>query len=135
MKTAVFIGILALAATPAGAQTITITQQSCAQLTRYTPSADVEYRPGQDVVNGRKVVPADLNDTPPIKVPENFDVTITVEIERRLGIPTIPGLYKPEANIGTVSYVDGRFYFNGQPLQNDAEATLSELCQRIGRTR
>ena len=135
MKTAVFVGILALAAYPAGAQTITITQQSCAQLTRYTPSADVEYRPGQDVVNGKKVVPADLADTPPIKVPENFDVFITVEIAKSLGIPTVPNLYKPEAYIGTVSYIDGRFYFNGQPLQSDAEATLSELCQRVGRTR
>jgi hypothetical protein len=134
MKPPLFAAILAFAALPAAAQTITITPQSCAQLTRHTPRADVEYKPGQDVVNGKKVVPADMSDTPPIKIPENFDIAITVEIQKRLGIPIVADLYKPEANIGTVSYVDGRFYFNGQPLQSDAEAELSELCQRV-RTR
>jgi hypothetical protein len=135
MKSIVFAALLAFAALPVGAQTITIAEQTCAQLTRHIPRADVEYRPGQDVVNGKTVAPADLSDTPPVKVPENFDIAITVEIEKRLGIPIVPDLYKPEANIGTVSYVDGRFYFNGQPLQSDAEATLSELCQRVARTR
>jgi len=134
MKTAILVAILAAGALPAGAQTITITPQTCAQLTVHTPRADVEYRPGEDIVNGKKVVPADMSDTPPIKVPENFDIAITVEIEKRLGIPIVPNLFKPEANIGTVSYVDGRFYFNGQPLQSDAEAELSQLCQRV-RTR
>ena len=79
MKTAVLAGIfLSAAATAAGAQSVTITEQSCAQLTRHVPRADVEYRPGTDVVNGKKVVPADLNDTPPIKVPENITIAITV---------------------------------------------------------
>lgn len=141
MKMAVLAGILAAGAFPAGAQTVTITPQTCAQLTHHTPRADVEYRPGEDVVNGKKVVPADLSGTPPIKVPENFDIAITVEVAHALGIPAFPDpahperdLYKPEANIGTVSYVDGRAYFNGQPIQNDAEAELSQLCQKV-RTR
>jgi hypothetical protein len=138
MKTALLVGIFAFSAHAADAETITITPQTCAQLTRHTPRADVEYRPGQDVVNGKKVVPADLSDTPPIKVPENFDIAITVELAHTLGIPAFPDparperdLYKPEANIGTVSYLDGRAYFNGQPIQGDAEAELSQLCQRV----
>ena len=139
MKTAVLAGIFLWAAgAAAGAETVTITEQSCAQLTRHVPRADVEYRPGTDVMNGKKVVPADLNDTPPIKVPENFTIAITVELAHTLGIPAFPDpahperdLYKPEANIGTVEYKDGHVTFNGQPVQNDAEAALSELCQKV----
>ena len=134
MKAAVLTVSVALLAGAAGAQTISITEPSCAQLTRHTPRADVEHRPGQDVVNGKKVVPADLNAALPVKVPESFQIPITVEIEKRLGIPVMPHLYKPEAIIGTISYRDDRFYFNDQPLQDDAEATLAELCRRV-RTR
>ena len=137
MKIAVLAAILALGPVCASAQTITITQQTCAQLTRHVPAANVEYKPGVDVVNGKKVVPADLSATQ-IKVSENFDIAITVELAHRFGIPAFPDpnnpqrdLYKPEANIGTVSYRNGRAYFNDQPLQDDGEAALAELCQRV----
>jgi len=138
MKTAVLAGFFVLAAAGAGAQTITVTEQTCAQLTRHIPRADVEYRPGEDVVNGKKVVPADLDATPQIKVPESFTIPITVEIAHRLGIPAFPDpahpeldVFKPEVNIGTVTYRDGRMYFNDQPMQDDAEASLAELCQKV----
>jgi len=137
MKTLALAAIVT-AATGASAQTLSISRENCALLTRHIPRADVEYQPGQDVVNGKKVVPADLNGTPQIQVSENFDIPITVEIANRLGIPTFPDpahperdLYKPEAFMGIVAYRNGRFYFNDQPLQDDAEATLAELCQRV----
>jgi hypothetical protein len=131
MKTAVMATILTAAAAGASAQTLSITRESCALLTRHTPGPDVEYRPGQDVVNGKKVVPADLNAAPPIVVPESFEIPITVDVIKFLGLTVTPELYRPEAVIGIVSYQDGRFYFNDQPLQDDAEATLAELCQRV----
>ena len=130
--------MIAVAPLAATAQTVTITQASCAQLTRHVPAADVEYKPGVDV-GGRKVVPADLGGGPQIKVPESFSIAITVEIAHRLGIPAFPDpaqpqkdLYKPEANIGVVTYRDGKFWFNDQPLQDESEAALSDLCQRQG---
>jgi hypothetical protein len=111
------------------AQTITITEPTCRNLIAHRASPDVAYTPGRDV-QGRPVAPADLDGGIPLRMPESFSIAITVEIAKRFGIPTVPHLYKPEAMIGEVTYRDGRFWFNGQPLQSEAEATLSELCQR-----
>jgi hypothetical protein len=133
MKTATLACFLAVAALPAAAQTrtVTVTRESCAVLTPHVAAADVEHRPERDVVNGKPVVPADLPGTSQPKIAEDYTIAITVEIERRFGIPVIPNEYKPEANIGTVALRDGRVYFNDQPLQDDAAAALAELCQRV----
>ncbi len=134
---------LVLAAVPAAprAETITVTAQTCAALAQYVPAPDVAYRPGVDV-DGKQVAPADLGGAPALEVPADITVAITVEIARVLGIPAFPDparpqddLYKPEAGIGVVTYRDGRFAFNGRPLQPDAEAALAALCQRHGRRR
>lgn len=116
------------------ADTVIVTREGCAALQRYVPSADVEYKPGQDVVNGKPVAPADLDGgVPPLKVPDTIDIVISVELQKRLGIPVDSTLYKPEAFIGTVSVApDGRATFNGQPLQNDAAYELARLCQKQG---
>jgi hypothetical protein len=121
---------LAFATFPATAQTITVTRESCAALTPHMASADVEHRPGRDMVNGRPVPTADLPGALQPKIAEDFTISITVEIERRFGIPVIPNEYKPEANIGTVALRDGRVYLNDQPLQDEAAVALAELCQR-----
>jgi hypothetical protein len=113
----------------AGAQTITITGSTCSNLVPHRPAADVDYTPSRDV-QGRPIAPADVDGGLPLRMPESFSIAITVEIAQRFGIPIDPNLYKPEAMIGEVTYRDGRFWFNDQPLQSEAEATLSELCQR-----
>jgi hypothetical protein len=135
MKTAALAGFfsagIALGNAGTFAQTITVTRDTCAQLTHYVPSADVEYRPGQDVVDGEKVVPADLDGTPPIEMPESFTIPISVNVVKALGLNIKPELDQPDLLVGTVSYRDGRFYFNDQPLQSDAEAELAALCQKV----
>lgn len=113
---------------PAAAETVTVTVEGCAGLVRHVPDSDVAYKPGVDV-DGNEVTPADLPGAAPIKLPEQIDIPITVEIDTRYGIPAVPGLYKPEATIGTVTYRDGRFWFNGQPLQDEAQAELTRACQ------
>lgn len=131
------LAVLAVLAPASGwAETVVVTAATCEALATYVPAPDVNYRPGVDV-NGNPVAPADLGGTPQIKVPEDIVVTITVELARTLGIPAFPDpahpqndIYKPEASIGVVTYKDGRFAFNGQPLQSDAEAELAKLCQR-----
>ncbi len=137
----VLLALAALAPATARAETITVTAETCAALAEYLPAPDVAYRPGVDV-NGNPVAPADLGGTPQIEVPQDFTIAITVEIARVLGIPAFPDparpqddTYKPEANIGIVTYKDGRFAFNGQPLQSDAEAALARLCERQARRR
>jgi hypothetical protein len=133
---ALLVAALAVLADAGRAETVTVTAATCAALTRHVPAPDVAYKPGVDV-DGNPVAPADLDGTPRLEIPESFAIPITVEIAHRLGIPAFPDpanpqndTYKPEASIGTVTYENGRFAFNGQPLQDDAEAALAELCQR-----
>jgi hypothetical protein len=117
----------------ARAQTVTITREGCAALERYTPSPDVEYKPSRDIVNGQPVVPADLDPVPPLEFTGDIHVVISVELQKRLGIPADPNSYKPEAFLGDVRVTpDGRAYFNGRPLQSDAAYELGLLCQRQG---
>ena len=132
IRTILAFTMIAVAPLAAGAQTVTITQASCAQLTRHVPATDVEYKPGVDV-SGRKVMPADLDSGPRIEMPTSFNIPISVEIAKRFGIPAVADLYKPEALIGTVAYRDGRFWFNDQPLQDEGQAALADLCQRLPR--
>ncbi len=134
-------GFAALAPVVGRGETITVTAETCAALATYEPAPDVEYQPGVDV-NGAPVAPADLGGTPRIEVPRDISVSITVELAHVLGIPAFPDpahpqndIYKPEAAIGIVTYKDGKFAFNGQPLQSDAEAALAKLCQQQGQGR
>jgi len=128
--------MLCAVAVPALADTVVVTREGCAALQRYVPSSDVEYKPGRDVVNGKPVAPADLDGgVPPLKLPDKIEVIISVELQKRLGIPIDSTLYKPETFVGTVSVApDGRASFNGQPLQSDAAYELAQLCQQRGMT-
>ena len=94
--------------------------------------ADVAYQPGVDV-NGNAVAPADLNGGIQVVAPEDFTIDIEVELFERFGIPVDPDLFEATANIGKVEVRHGRLYFNGQPLQDEAAAALSERCQKIDR--
>jgi len=109
------------------AETVTISVTECRKLVRHYPSADVAYRPGVDV-RGRPVAPADLGGEPKIAAPEAFEIDITVELERTIGAAP-SGLYKPEAEIGKVTYKNGRAWYNGQPLQTEANAEIVGACR------
>ncbi len=124
-----------LAASPAAAHetaTVTITRADCARLVDHVPCPDVAYQPGVDVY-GREVAPADLGGAPRIELPETILIDIEVDLFERFGIPANPALYEADAEVGAVLYQDGRFTFNGQPLQDEAEAELAARCQRIVR--
>ena len=115
---------------PAKGATVTITRADCTRLTQHVPSAGVAYQPGVDV-NGRAAAPADLNGGQQIAVPENFAIEIDVDLLESLGIPTAGALHTPEAKIGVVEVRGGRAYFNGQPLQNEAQADLAKNCRAL----
>ena len=124
-----------LAASPAAAHetaTVTITRADCARLVEHVPGPDVAYQPGVDIY-GREVAPADLGGAPRIELPETILIDIEVDLFERFGIPANPALYEADAEVGAVLYQDGRFTFNGQPLQDEAEAELAARCQRIVR--
>ena len=124
-----------LAASPAAAHetaTVTITRADCARLVEHVPGPDVAYQPGVDVY-GREVAPADLGGAPRIELPETILIDIDIDLLVRFGIPANPALYDADAEVGEVAYRDGRFTFNGQPLQDQAQAELAARCQEIVR--
>ncbi len=131
-----FVGLAVFALAPFGAAaqgaTVAITKADCGYLVKHVPSADVAYQPGVDV-NGNAVAPADLNGGIQVVAPEDFTIDIEVELFERFGIPVDPDLFEATANIGKVEVRHGRLYFNGQPLQDEAAAALSERCQKIDR--
>ena len=114
----------------ADAQTVTIRTADCASFVQHIPTTDVAYKPGVDV-HGRPVAPADLGGAVRIGPPEELTIPITIDLQKRLGIPVDPKQYQTQNfTVGTVTWKDGRGYFNGQPLQNEEQARLAELCQR-----
>ncbi len=132
---ALFLLAAALAAAPAAAHekaTVAITRADCARLVAHVPGPDVAYQPGVDVY-GREVAPADLGGAPRIELPETILIDIEIDLQARFGIPVDPTLYDPDAEVGEVLYKDGRFTFNGQPLQDEAQAELAARCQEIVR--
>ncbi|MFN4281987.1 MAG: hypothetical protein ACK4NA_05010 [Alphaproteobacteria bacterium] len=111
---------------------VVLKRADCARLTAHVPDANVAYQSGVDV-RGRPVVPADLNPAPPLVLPDDVTIAITVDLQQRFGIPASSSLYKPEASIGTVVVrPDGSATFNGQPLTNQEQSALAFLCQKQG---
>lgn len=111
------------------AQTIVLTEAQCAGLVQHQPAADVAYKPGVDV-KGRAVAPADLSASQ-IALPKEYSIPITVDLQKRLGIPADPNQYQTsDFTVGTVTLKEGRAYFNGKPLQDDSTARLAALCQK-----
>lgn len=133
-RLALALGVLLIAAgARAGAPevvTVTITKSDCQRLVKHVPAPDVAYRPGVDV-RGRPVAPADLDGAVRINVPETIVIDVEVDLFERFGIPAHPSNFDADAMIGEVVWHDGRAYFNGQPLQDEAQAELAERCQRI----
>ena len=116
------------AITGAAITRVAITRADCARLVAHVPAPDVAYRPGVDVY-GREVAPADLGGAPRIELPETILIGIEIDLLARFGIP----VSHAGAEVGEVAYRDGRFTFNGQPLQDQAQAELAARCQEIVR--
>ena len=119
---------------------LTITRADCQRLVRHLPAADVAYQPGVDV-RGRPVAPADLGASEPgaarpLALPQAVIIPIEVDLFDRFGIPAGGVNFEADAFIGevTVDLATGEAFFNGQPLQSEAEAELAARCQRILRS-
>jgi len=132
---AVFIVGVAIAVPPATAgttvtsttrttSTVVVSSDSCVRLTKHVPSADVEYKPGED-----GVAPADLGGAPAITVPKNFNIPIQIDTLANLGLTSIAGL-EGKADVGTVEIRDGVAYFNGQPLTGADQQQVMYACEK-----
>ena len=113
--------------------TIIVTRAACKELVSHVPDDDVTYKPGVDV-RGNKVAPADLNGGSNIlnALPKEIEFPVTIDFFKYAGI-AVPNGVSGEQNIGTISYRNGRVYFNDQPLGDDANtAELIEACRKAG---
>jgi hypothetical protein len=132
---AALAGVL-LASPVQGAETaVTVTRSDCARLVTHVPDPGVAYQPGVDV-RGRPVAPADLGGTPRIKLPEEVEVPVTLDMLARYGLPANSSLYKlDDTVIGTarVRVRDGRAWFNGEPLGDEESFALALACQNAGK--
>lgn len=114
----------------AGAQTVSIKAHDCSQFIQHVAAADVAYKPGVDV-QGRSVAPADLDGGVRIEIPEEFSIPINVDLQKKLGIPVDPNAFQTKNfTVGTVTWRNGKGYFNGQPLQSKQSQELAALCQK-----
>lgn len=130
-----FFALLGTIASPAGAETVTVRASDCTRLIRHVPAPDVAYLPGVDV-QGRPVVPADLDSYPMLRPPDTISFDVAVDL-RRYGLRPSSPLYEPHLRIGTVRIEsDGRVFFNDRPLENPEIAALTDLCRaRVGSSR
>lgn len=94
------------------------------------PGAD--YTPGVDV-EGRAVAPADLPGGPPALKLDNFPIEISVNLQKRFGIPAQSTLFHGKAIIGLVTLRDGRAYFNGEPISENEQNMMAEACKTAKR--
>ena len=85
----------------------------------------MEYKPGVDV-HGKPVVEADIAPSP-VSVPETFSFDVTVDLARQIGLSTPAGV-EAVAKVGTITYDKGKLFYNGAPMEGEAEANLRALC-------
>jgi hypothetical protein len=114
----------------ADARAIKLDRASCELLVRHVPAPDVAYRAGVDV-EGRPVVPADLDPDWTVALPAEIPVYISQDLVRRFDIGDDSPLFEENAFIGiaTVSLVDGRVTFNGRELVSAEEQALAAQCR------
>lgn len=133
--------LLWLTAGPAAAESLpvdagplrtVISAAACAGLVSHLPAPDVDYRPGVDAY-GRPVAPADLPGAPAPVFPDVYRIPIEVDLFDRYGIPADPRLFDGAVQVGTVTLVGARLFFNGQPLTPVDEAAVARACRAARR--
>jgi hypothetical protein len=128
--------VLALApivlAVPAAAQQgpIVVSSSNCAAIGDVNDAPGVAYTPGVDV-DGNAVAPADLagGGTALNQALASAPIKITVDLQKRFGIPANSKLFQGEAQIGYVTVQDGKAYLDGQPLNVAEQGLLATACR------
>ena len=87
-------------------------------------------RPGADV-DGAAVTPADLGGSLRIARPREIKIPIQIDLQKKFGVPTETTLFSTsDTTVGTVTYRDGRLWYDGQPLQDEETARIAKLCRQ-----
>ena len=146
------LGIAALSsALSAELETITVYGPAGQRLVQHRPADDVTYKPGVDV-RGKPVVPADLNSSGGITLPEEIHIQIGIDLadrlaRRRAGTPPapMPGLPGPpsaepvtrpvlpfegKGHLGVLSVKGNDVFWNGERIAPQEELLLAEACRQ-----
>jgi len=113
----------------ASAATAVVQADDCARLVQHVPDSDVAYQPGVDAY-GRKVTSADLGGTLRIKPPREIKIPIQIDVQEKFGAPGSTLFSTRNTTVGTVTYRDGRLWYDGQPLQDEEAARIAKLCRK-----
>jgi len=110
------------AVTVAPGGTVKVASPPCDAL---VPRAD--YVAGVDAT-GRPVAPADLPRAASPVAADKISIEIDANLAGQFGIPQAGGAYHTKGTVGYVTVQDGRVYFNGKPLADDASAAMTAAC-------
>ena len=103
-------------ALPAAAQTIVVEDGRCRLATAHRPAPDVAYRPGVDV-NGKAVVPADLNGGNAVRTPRRVTIPLQIPISELLAVrPPFLDQVEVDAGLVLVDVETGYLTYDGQRL-------------------
>jgi hypothetical protein len=122
-----------LAVMPAAAQQgnrpIAVAPGVCDTIAHVNDAPGIAYTPGVDV-DGNAVAPADMagGSTALNQAIASAPIKITVDLQKRFGIPANSKLFQGEAQIGYVTVQDGKAYLDGQPLNVAEQGLLATAC-------
>ncbi|HVO16635.1 MAG TPA: hypothetical protein VMV26_15565 [Alphaproteobacteria bacterium] len=123
---------LGTVAAPALAESVPVRvdRDACSNVVAHVPDTDVAYQPGVDV-HGRSVAPADLPGSNSLELPDSFVITLELDL-RRSDIP-VPGpkSLDPKLQLGLITVVGNRVYYNGQPLDDPDQLRLAAACREF----
>jgi hypothetical protein len=124
--------LLGAVAAPAFAEAVPVRvdRDACAQVVEHVPDADVAYKPGVDV-DGKPVAPADMPGSTQLELPDSF--VITLELDLRHSAFPVPGPrgLDPKVQLGVITVVGNRVYYNGQPLDDPEKTRLAAACREF----
>ena len=117
--------LLCLLSLPAFAIEVTYSHQMCRLLAEHTPRDDVAYQPGIDV-NGKAVVPADLNGGSAFQLPETIKIPLSVDLAQEFGLTefTNDELVAPLGILEVTK--DGRVLQDGRDLTSQAHVICKD---------
>jgi hypothetical protein len=122
-----------LAISPVASQqanrSIAVASSVCNAMAHVNDAPGVAYMPGVDV-DGEAVAPADLpgGNAALNKAVASAPIKITVDLQKRFGIPANASVFHGESRIGYVTIQDGKAYLDGQPLNTAEQGLLAAAC-------
>src|SRR5262249_62001302 len=115
----------------AGAKRIGVSAAAGPAVAHKTAARGVASQPGV-AERGKPAAPADLPGSGNAALNDKLagtPIKITVDLQRRFGIPADANLFRGRAEVGYVTVKDGKAYLDGIPLDRTEQGLLSAACR------